>query len=87
MGQPRETGWLNKEFDILLERCGLPKVVFHSLRHSSTTYKLLASGGDIKSVQGDNGHASADMVFNVYARIQDEQRKDMVNQMENVLYS
>ena len=86
-GQPLETGWVNKQFDALLNQCELPKVVFHSLRHSSTTYKLLVSGGDIKSVQGDNGHASADMVLNVYARIQDEQRKDMANQMENVFYN
>lgn len=31
-------------------REGLPDVVFHSLRHTSVTYKLKLSGGDIKAV-------------------------------------
>ena len=47
----------------------LPKVVFHSLRHTSTTYKLKLSGGDIKAVQGDTGHAQATMVMERYAHI------------------
>lgn len=35
---------------------------FHSLRHLSTKYKLKLTQGDIKSVQGDTGHAEAQMV-------------------------
>jgi len=50
-------------------------VVFHSLRHTSVTYKLKLSGGDIKAVQGDSGHAQADMVTEVYGHILDEDRK------------
>lgn len=36
----------------LIEKNNLPKVVFHSFRHSSITYKLKLNGGDIKAVQG-----------------------------------
>uniref|UniRef100_UPI00402684BA hypothetical protein n=1 Tax=Agathobacter rectalis TaxID=39491 RepID=UPI00402684BA len=50
-------------------------MVFHSLRHTSVTYKLKLSGGDIKAVQGDSGHAQADMVTEVYGHILDEDRK------------
>ena len=57
-GLPLQTEWVNKHFDKLLIEHNFPKVVFHSLRHSSTTYKLLISGGDLKSVQGDNGHGT-----------------------------
>ena len=56
-------------------REGLPDVVFHSLRHTSVTYKLKLSGGDIKAVQGDSGHAQVDMVTEVYGHILDEDRK------------
>ena len=35
-----------------------PHIVFHGLRHSSATYQLMISGGDIKAVQGTTGHAS-----------------------------
>lgn len=37
-----------KSFEKLRESAGLPKVVFHSLRHSSTTYKLKLNHGDLK---------------------------------------
>lgn len=37
--------------------------------------KLKLSGGDIKAVQGDSGHAQADMVTEVYGHILDENRK------------
>ncbi len=50
-------------------------MVFHSLRHTSVTYKLKLSGGDIKAVQDDSGHAQADMVTEVYGHILDEDRK------------
>ncbi|WP_312279039.1 tyrosine-type recombinase/integrase [Oscillibacter sp.] len=86
-GLPLQTEWVNKHFDKLLIEHNFPKVVFHSLRHSSTTYKLLISGGDLKSVQSDNGHVKPDMVLNVYARIQDEQRREMALQMEKAFYA
>ncbi len=35
------------------------RIVFHGLRHSSATYQLMISGGDVKAVQGTTGHASA----------------------------
>jgi len=86
-GRPLQMEWINRQFNNLLVQCNLPKVVFHSIRHTSTTYKLLISGGDIKSVQGDNGHVKPDMVLNVYARIQDEQRREMASQMDCNFYS
>ena len=56
--------------------------VFHSLRHTSVTYKLKLSGGDIKAVQGDSGHAQADMVTEVYGHIIDEDRRKNAERME-----
>lgn len=52
-GKPIEGQVINRAFNKLIEEKGLPKVVFHSLRHSSITYKLKLNGGDMKSVQGD----------------------------------
>ena len=45
--------------------------------HTSVTYKLKLNGGDIKAVQGDSGHAQADMVTEVYGHIIDEDRRKM----------
>ena len=61
-GMPTEQSRITALFSDLIQRNDLPKVVFHSLRHSSITYKLKLNGGDIKSVQGDSGHAQAQMV-------------------------
>lgn len=49
---PILTRVVEKWFDDLIKRNDLPKVVFHSLRHTSTTYKLRLFK-DIKAVQGD----------------------------------
>ena len=66
-GRPIEGQVINRGFSKLIEDNNLPKVVFHSLRHSSITYKLKLNGGDMKSVQGDSGHAQLKMVSDVYS--------------------
>ena len=73
-------------FNKLREKAGLPKVVFHSLRHSSTTYKLKLNHGDLKATQGDTGHAEIDMITKVYAHILDEDRKVNAQKFETAFY-
>ena len=65
----------------------LPNVVFHSLRHSSTTYKLKLNNGDLKATQGDTGHAEIDMITRVYAHILDEDRKINAQKFETSFYA
>lgn len=74
-GTPTEANFINRAFSKLITDNNLPKVVFHSLRHTSTTYKLKLSGGDIKAVQGDTGHAQSTMVTERYAHILDDDRR------------
>lgn len=54
-GRPYEERLIAKKFKDMIKAHGLPPVVFHSLRHSSTSIKLKISGGDIKTVQKDTG--------------------------------
>ncbi len=61
-GRPMEGQVISRLFNAMIRRNDLPKVVFHSLRHSSTTYKLKLNNGDMKAVQGDTGHAQLKMV-------------------------
>lgn len=65
----------------------MPKVVFHSLRHSSITYKLKLNGGDVKAVQGDSGHSQVKMVTDVYSHILDEDRCMNAQRFEDAFYS
>ena len=86
-GRPCEERVITKEFDKLRETAGLPRVVFHSLRHSSTTYKLKLNHGDLKATQGDTGHAQVDMITQVYANILDEDRKVNAQKFEDAFYA
>lgn len=86
-GLPIGDSYLRTKMQDIIDELGLPDVVFHSLRHTSVTYKLKLSGGDIKAVQGDSGHAQADMVTEVYGHILDEDRRKNAELMENAFYN
>lgn len=86
-GLPIGDSYLREQMQRIIDKLGLPNVVFHSLRHTSVTYKLKLSGGDIKAVQGDSGHAQADMVTEVYGHIIDEDRRKNAELMENAFYN
>ena len=86
-GRPCENRVIEKEFIKLKEDVGLPNVVFHSLRHSSTTYKLKLNHGDLKATQGDTGHSQINMITDIYAHILDEDRKINAQKFESAFYS
>ena len=86
-GRPCEDRVIGNQFERLKKSANLPNVVFHSLRHSSTTYKLKLNHGDIKATQGDTGHAQAQMVTEVYAHILDEERKINAQKFEIAFYA
>ena len=85
-GTPRESTVIQNKFTKLIEANDLPKVVFHSLRHSSITYKLKLNGGDVKAVQGDSGHAQTSMVTEVYSHILDDDRRNNAKLFEENFY-
>ena len=85
-GMPLGGAAIRHKFNQLIKENDLPKVVFHSLRHTSVTYKLKLNGGDIKAVQGDSGHAQVNMVTDVYSHIIDEDRKKNAALFEDAFY-
>ena len=87
LGLPTESSTITDGFNRLIKENDLPEVVFHSLRHSSITYKLKLNGGDVKAVQGDSGHAQASMVTEVYSHILDDDRKKNAALFEKAFYS
>lgn len=68
-GRPYTDTMINNRFHQLIAQTNLLSVVFHSLRHSSITFKLKLTGGNIKCVQGDSGHSQSTMVTDLYTRI------------------
>ena len=86
-GLPRGGAYIRDSLNKLIKQHDLPQIVFHSFRHMSVTYKLKLNGGDIKAVQGDSGHAQADMVTEVYSHIIDEDRRRNATLLEDSFYN
>lgn len=59
---------------------------FHSLRHSSISYKLVLTGGNVKAVQGDSGHAQVKMITERYGHIIDSCCKQCAQDFEEEFY-
>lgn len=90
-GRPLMTEHLNKRFKEVLADMKDPDIdvddiVFHSIRHTSASTKLVLSGGDLKAVQGDGGWNTPDMVTKRYAHILDENRRMIADKMETEFY-
>lgn len=86
-GHPYEQRIIDKKFYRFIQEHALRPVVFHSLRHSSTSLKLKLSRGNIKAVQGDTGHAEARMVTDTYAHGFDADRKLIAQEMDHAFFS
>ena len=82
-----ESQIITRALQKLIRENNLPHIIFHSLRHSSVTYKLKLNGGDVKSVQGDSGHSQVKMITDVYSHIIDEDRKYNAAKFEEAFYS
>ena len=85
-GLPASGSYLRKGLKKIIDENNLPPVVFHSLRHTSVTYKLKLNGGDIKAVQGDSGHSQVNMITDVYSHIIDEDRRKNAELFEDAFY-
>lgn len=85
-GRPYEESKIADKLRELIKKLNLPPVVFHSFRHFSTSAKLHISGGDIKSVQGDTGHAQAKMVTDRYGHFEDKNRQVLAQKVDKELF-
>lgn len=84
-GNPYDVRNLSKRFKGFTSKHKLRDVDFYSLRHTSATEKLRATH-DVKAVQGDMGHARADMTQNVYSEIVDEDRRNNAILIEELFF-
>ena len=86
------TVWLPKTVAELLvqyqkDQKELQEFLGDAYNNLSTGYKLKMTNGDVKSVQGDTGHAEAEMVTDVYSEIIDEDRRYNAQKMDEQFYS
>lgn len=71
-----------KHFKKISERAGISDDArFHDLRHSFSVTSLHA-GDDIKTVQANLGHATAQFTLDVYGHVTQKMRQDSANRMQ-----
>ena len=71
-----------KHFKKISQRAGISDDArFHDLRHSFAVSSLYA-GDDIKTVQANLGHATAQFTLDVYGHVTQKMRQDSANRMQ-----
>lgn len=70
----------------IVESIGLPDARFHDLRHSCAV-AAIRSGDDIKTVQGNLGHATASFTLDVYGHVTDQMKRESADRMQKYIDS
>ena len=73
-----------RDFKEIVTSIGRPDARFHDLRHSYAVAAILA-GDDIKTVQGNLGHATAAFTLDVYGHVTDQMRSASARRMQTYL--
>lgn len=70
-----------REYKRIVAAIGCPNARFHDLRHSYAVAAIRA-GDDIKTVQGNLGHATAAFTLDVYGHVTDQMKRESADRME-----
>lgn len=73
-------------FKRLAASIGIPEARVHDLRHSYAV-AAIKSGDDIKTVQGNLGHATASFTLDVYGHVTDQMKRDSAERMQKFIKS
>ncbi|MCK6549537.1 site-specific integrase [Myxococcota bacterium] len=83
-GPLRKSNILRRSFDPLIARAGVPRIVFHALRHSCATM-LLEAGEDFKTVQELLGHTSPTTTLMFYAHSTEGRKREAAAKLDAIL--
>lgn len=75
-----------KDFKRVVASIGSPETRFHDLRHSYAV-AAIRSGDDIKTVQGNLGHATASFTLDVYGHITEQMKRASAARMDPYIKS
>lgn len=73
-----------RAFKKVAAEIGRPDARFHDLRHSYAV-AAIRSGDDIKTVQGNLGHATAAFTLDVYGHVTDQMKKESAARMDSYI--
>jgi len=75
-----------RQFKRVATQIGRPDARVHDLRHSYAVAAIRA-GDDIKTVQGNLGHATASFTLDVYGHVTEEMKRDSAERMDRFINS
>lgn len=75
---------VHRSYKKIVESIGLPDARFHDLRHSYAV-AAIRSGDDIKTVQGNLGHATASFTLDVYGHVTDQMKRESADRMQKYI--
>ena len=73
-----------REYKRIVAAIGCPNARFHDLRHSYAVAAIRARD-DIKTVQGNLGHATAAFTLDVYGHVTDQMKRESADKMEDFI--
>ena len=83
-GKPlRRSNFTRRVWHKLLDEAKLPRVKFHSLRHSHIT-TLLAEGAPLTAVSERVGHSRTSMTTDVYAHAVEGMQRELANTLDRI---
>lgn len=85
-GEPLDQWKAERAFLAVVEAAGLSGVRFHDLRHTYAVNAIRA-GDDIKTIQGNLGHASAAFTLDRYGHFTERMKQDSATRMEGFMKS
>lgn len=83
-GGPFNQSKAERGFKTAAAAAGIPEFHFHSLRHTYAVNAIRA-GDDIKTVQGNLGHASAAFTLDRYGHVTERMKRDSAQRMEHFI--
>lgn len=84
IGSPLIVATLHRRFKKLADQIGKPETRIHDLRHTFAVMSL-QEGDDIKTVQGNLGHATASFTLDVYGHVSEKMKKESADRMEALI--
>ncbi len=85
-GQPLDGCRLNRQTKTLLHAAGLPRLKFHSLRHSCATF-LLVQRVAPRVVMDILGHSQISLTMNTYSHVIEQLQDDAAQEMTALLWA
>ena len=83
-GEPMNPENLSRQFPIAVVEAGLPRITFHTLRHSHAT-QMLTNGTHMKVASERLGHSSIGITMDLYSHVLPGMQEDAAERVDNAL--